>query len=545
MRNKLSKFAAFLLLASGLAFGQTTSTITGTIRDLTQALVTSGKVTFALAPSRDTTISGYSRFSPNTVTCTITSLGLIKALDGISACTVTMNTALQPVGSYYIVSVWPYNVQTSQFTFYAVLSTYDWSTVVPTPTTSPAQNFVDIFSSQSIGGNKTWLGSQVFSGTFTLAGALAANGGLTSVGEQIQVSGTGCTDVLDLYNIDTGPTFPHKYLRVNRTTGALEFVNSGCSSVLASISEGAGVPFLQIGGSAQYGINFIIAAPLNSYSVNAGNGGSPGVPGQAVILNGGAAVGPTGTASGGPVVLNSGTQCITGWCTSPTAAGLQSNTTFGTYNNISTVGNGVPSEVATVDLLAQSAAVATTTLYTVPSGGAAITAAGEVGTLVTVYTSVIPPAGSLVDVAGMTPSGYNGTSLFVSSNTSTSFSYLASSGLGTVTAYGSWSTALGIPYRVSWDSKITQAATTSSTLGALTIVYTDPDGTVVTVTAPASVVAGTIATTSAGNTTGTALLGMPLTLNCKPGTAITYAFAYASSGATIMNYNLHVRLESL
>ncbi len=37
------------------------------------------------------------------------------------------------------------------------------------------------------------------------------------------------------------------------------------------------------------------------------------------------------------------------------------------YNNITTVSNGVPSEVATVDLTSQSAAIAATTMYTTPS----------------------------------------------------------------------------------------------------------------------------------------------------------------------------------
>jgi hypothetical protein len=157
----------FLILGLlvGVSQAQTTTTITGTIKDLSQALVTSGKVTFTLQPSRDTTISGLARFSPAQVVCLINASGLIKAQDGTSVCTLTMNTALNPPGTYYRVDVWPFNVKTSSFTFYAVLSTYDWSTVVPTPTTSPAQNFVDIFSNQTIGGAKTFTGTNT--GVFT------------------------------------------------------------------------------------------------------------------------------------------------------------------------------------------------------------------------------------------------------------------------------------------------------------------------------------------------------------------------------------------
>jgi hypothetical protein len=163
-----------LLGLCGTLGAQTTTTITGTIKDLTQALVTSGKVTFTLQPSKDTTISGLARFSPAQVVCLINASGLIKAQDGVSVCTLTMNTALQPTGTYYRVDLWPYNVKTSSFTFYAVLSTYDWSTVVPTPTTSPAQNFVDIFSNQTIGGNKTWNGANVDNGAHTFNAAVTA-----------------------------------------------------------------------------------------------------------------------------------------------------------------------------------------------------------------------------------------------------------------------------------------------------------------------------------------------------------------------------------
>jgi hypothetical protein len=113
----------------------------------------------------------------------------------------------------------------------------------------------------------------------------------------------------------------------------------------------------------------------------------------------------------------------------------------------------------------------------------------------------------------------------------------------TATLYAVPATGQG-QYRLSWNAKVTTAAGVSSTLGALTIVYTDPDGVAQTITAPATIAAGTIATTSAGNTTGTVLVGMPLLLNAKLSTNITYAFAYASNAANAMNYNLHLKLEA-
>jgi hypothetical protein len=158
------------LLSASLALGQTTTSITGTLKDLSNALVTSGQVTFTLRPSADTTMSGIARFSPQTITCLINSSGqIVSASSG--TCIVTMNTALNPPGSYYLVKYCPYNVCTATFTFYAVLSSYDWSTVVPTPATSPAQNFVDIFSNQIIGGDKTFTGRITFSAVTSLNGA--------------------------------------------------------------------------------------------------------------------------------------------------------------------------------------------------------------------------------------------------------------------------------------------------------------------------------------------------------------------------------------
>lgn len=152
--------------------------------------------------------------------------------------------------------------------------------------------------------------------------------------------------------------------------------------------------------------------------------------------------------------------------------GLSLTGLLSTYNNISTVSNGVPSEYATVDLTAQGATIATTTLYAVPASGA-----GQ--------------------------------------------------------------------YRLSWDAKITTVAGTSTTLGPLTIVYTDPDGVAITLTAVAQISAGTIATSSSVNSTSTVLLGLPITLNCKASTNITYAFAYASNAAGVMKFNLHIKLEAL
>jgi len=144
------------------------------------------------------------------------------------------------------------------------------------------------------------------------------------------------------------------------------------------------------------------------------------------------------------------------------------------YNNITTVANGVPSELAQINLTAQAAAIATATLYAVPASSAG-------------------------------------------------------------------------PYRISWTAKVTRAATTSSVLGALTITYTNPDGVVVTQTAPGFNSAGTVGTTNTTNsTTSTGVLtGIPFVVDANSSTNIQYAFAYTSVGATSMQYSIRIRVEAM
>lgn len=116
--------------------------------------------------------------------------------------------------------------------------------------------------------------------------------------------------------------------------------------------------------------------------------------------------------------------------------------------------------------------------------------------------------------------------------------------IGTTTLYAVPASGAG-QYRFSWNAKVLTPAGSSSTLGALTVVYTDPDGVVQTIVAGALSKTGTLETTDAGNVNTTVLLGIPLTLNCKASTNITYAFAYASNAANAMLYNIHLKLEAL
>jgi hypothetical protein len=95
-------FITILLIFALPAAAQTT-TFNGIVKDLTNTLVATGQVTFALRPGIDTTTSGSALFVPTT-------------------------------------------------------------TVVPTPSQQPSYSFVDIFSKQSIGVTKTFTGPLIFDG---------------------------------------------------------------------------------------------------------------------------------------------------------------------------------------------------------------------------------------------------------------------------------------------------------------------------------------------------------------------------------------------
>lgn len=94
-------------------------------------------------------------------------------------------------------------------------------------------------------------------------------------------------------------------------------------------------------------------------------------------------------------------------------------------------------------------------------------------------------------------------------------------------------------YQIRIYLKVTRAATTSSTLGAVTVGFTDAtDSVVQSVVAQLANNAGAAATTATTNSTTTVLAGT-MTVNAKAGTNITVAIAYVSSGATTMQYEAH------
>lgn len=171
MRFLHSLAAILAVFCCIFASAQTTTTFTGTIKDLTNTAATSGQVTFTLQPGSDTTIAGSARFTPQTVNCGINGSGALlnQALSG--ACVVTNNTALTPAGTSYLVQICPSFACTSKFVTYALGGSVDITQSVPTPGTLPAYAFVDTFSNQTIGGNKTFSGNVSFG---SVSGAVLA-----------------------------------------------------------------------------------------------------------------------------------------------------------------------------------------------------------------------------------------------------------------------------------------------------------------------------------------------------------------------------------
>lgn len=319
------------------------------------------------------------------------------------------------------------------------------------------------------------------SGAVVLAASPAITGTVTGGASYTAPTITGPTIT---GTIAGSPTITTPTLTSPTNTGTSTFPNSATfdGTTLTGRNNGS----LTVKGadsSSGTGQNLILDGGLSSnfgsgggnVLINAGVSGGAAQDGNVTITGGGA----TGIALNGSDSTLGGEPVRLQWAGNDVlkTSGLHTvtvNGTLDTYNSIATVLNGIPSEYASVNLTAQTAAITTTTLYAVP--------------------------------------------------------------------------ATGGPYRLTWYAKVTTPATTgaaTSTLGALTIVFTDPDNVAQTITCGAQVAAGTIATTSTGNTTTTVLLGLPMLLNCKASTNITYAFAYASNTANQMAYSLRIVLERL
>jgi len=96
-------------------------------------------------------------------------------------------------------------------------------------------------------------------------------------------------------------------------------------------------------------------------------------------------------------------------------------------------------------------------------------------------------------------------------------------------------------YLVCWNATVTTAATTSSTLGAFQVSYTNATDNVVKIF-PTSAV--NFITQTNANTTGAAI-GGSFTIKAKASTAIQYIMGRSSGGATPMAYDLNITIVKL
>lgn len=102
-----------------------------------------------------------------------------------------------------------------------------------------------------------------------------------------------------------------------------------------------------------------------------------------------------------------------------------------------------------------------------------------------------------------------------------------SAAISTTTIYTSPVAGL---YTIQYYAKVTTAATTSSTLGAFSIISINADNNTVT----------TVGNSSTQNSLTAGFISGSITVYAKAGSAIQYTMGYASSGATAMVYELHM-----
>ncbi len=163
-------------------------------------------------------------------------------------------------------------------------------------------------------------------------------------------------------------------------------------------------------------------------------------------------------------------------------------------------------------------------------------------------------------VNGAAPSNHilvgNGTNYVDSATVPSGDSSLASIDLTGQTA-AKTATNLYLPtstgmYRISYYAKVTTVGDVSSILGGtsgLVIAYTDGTDSVAQTafTVPEDNQAGNSLSVGSGNTTNTtqAVLQGSATVWAKTGVQMTYAFGYTSVNASVMAYELHIKVFSL